>query len=520
MLFTNRKTGESVSVEFRPFAPGDEEGFRACIEDYYGGGYPYPEYFEPGYLAGKCAAGEMLVLCGVRSDTGEIVNTCAIRLDGEFPGTGLMLLRVVKPAYQGLGIGREQERIQLEYARALSAASLYADVMTQDCISQHGLEKSGFALTGLRPGLYDAAVMLPGFEWRPGARLSQAVMCRRWGLADAGELFCPAEHRAAAERIYGALGAAARFTDSAPGDMRAESVITEEYDARHRGRVLIVRSVGGDFAARLGAFGADDAAAVCYLNLKSPGAEKRAFSRWARLFARGAAVSYDPPLFIKLNSVITTAISLAGTVIMYYGAVKSGVTVADYYAFTGAYAMVSGAFSSLAGIALTAAQFKPIYELARPILETVPETGEDREIVTRLSGGIELSHVTFRYTETMPPVLDNLSLKIRPGQYVAIVGPTGCGKSTLLRLLLGFEKPQKGAVYYDGRDISRLDLKSLRRRGEAARAHARREDSHREPRHSARADYPALWGSALRCGRLVGAGVPARPCVAACGNVG
>ena len=106
MLFTNRKTGESVSVEFRPFAPGDEEGFRACIEDYYGGGYPYPEYFAPGFLAGKCAAGDMLVLCGVRSDTGEIVNTCAIRLDGEFPGTGLMLLRVVKPACQGLGIGR------------------------------------------------------------------------------------------------------------------------------------------------------------------------------------------------------------------------------------------------------------------------------------------------------------------------------------------------------------------------------------------------------------------------------
>ena len=198
--------------------------------------------------------------------------------------------------------------------------------------------------------------------------------------------------------------------------------------------------------------------------IKLAGAEKRAFSRWARLFAQGAAVTYNPPLFIKLNGVIMTAITLAGTIIMYYGAVKSGVTVADYYAFTGAYGMVSGAFSSLAGIALTAAQFKPIYELARPILETVPETGEDREIVTRLSGGIELSHVTFRYTETMPPVLNNLSLKIRPGQYVAIVGPTGCGKSTLLRLLLGFETPQKGAVYYDGRDISRLDLKSLRRK--------------------------------------------------------
>ena len=277
MVFTNRKTGESVPVVFRPFAPGDEEGFRACIEAYYGAGYPYPEYFEPGFLAGKCAAGEMLVLCGARADTGEIVNTCAIRLDGEFPGTGLMLLRVVKPAYQGLGIGREQERIQLEYARALSAASLYADVMTQDCISQHGLEKSGFALTGLRPGLYDAAVMLPGFEWRPGARLSQAVMCRRWGLSDAGELFCPACHREAAERVYGALGVAARFTDAVPGAMRPESELMEEYDARHRGRVLIVRAAGEDFPARIAALPADDAAAVCYLNLKSPGAE-RAYS--------------------------------------------------------------------------------------------------------------------------------------------------------------------------------------------------------------------------------------------------
>ena len=280
MVFTNRKTGESVPVVFRPFAPGDEEGFRACIEAYYGAGYPYPEYFEPGFLAGKCAAGEMLVLCGARPDTGEIVNTCAIRLDGEFPGTGLMLLRVVKPAYQGLGIGREQERLQLEYAKTLRAASLYADVMTQDCVSQHGLEKNGFALTGLRPGLYDAAVMLPGFEWRPGARLSQAVMCRRWALSDAGEIFCPARHRAAAGRVYAALGATVRFTDSVPGAVRAESGIDEEYDPRHRGRVLIVRAVGEDFPGRLAALPADDAAAVCYLNLKSPGAE-RAYSALA-----------------------------------------------------------------------------------------------------------------------------------------------------------------------------------------------------------------------------------------------
>jgi ABC-type bacteriocin/lantibiotic exporter with double-glycine peptidase domain len=63
----------------------------------------------------------------------------------------------------------------------------------------------------------------------------------------------------------------------------------------------------------------------------------------------------------------------------------------------------------------------------------------------------------------MPLLFDGLTLKIRSGQYVAVVGKTGCGKSTLVRLLLGFETPQKGAIYYDNQDISKLDKRSLRR---------------------------------------------------------
>ena len=55
-------------------------------------------------------------------------------------------------------------------------------------------------------------------------------------------------------------------------------------------------------------------------------------------------------------------------------------------------------------------------------------------------------------------------MKIEPGEYVAIVGSTGCGKSTLVRLLLGFEKPEKGSVLIDGKDISEVDLSSLRKK--------------------------------------------------------
>ena len=198
--------------------------------------------------------------------------------------------------------------------------------------------------------------------------------------------------------------------------------------------------------------------------IKISGSEKRAFAKWAKLYAQEAKLTYNPPLFLKINSALNLAISLAGTIIMYYFAAAGGVPVADYYAFTAAYGMVSGAFMSLASMTMTVAGIRPVLDMAKPVLEAEPEIAEGKRVVERVSGGIELNNVSFRYSDSMPNVIDNLSIKIRPGQYVAIVGSTGCGKSTLMRLMLGFEKAQKGAIYYDSRDISKLDLKSLRRR--------------------------------------------------------
>ena len=198
--------------------------------------------------------------------------------------------------------------------------------------------------------------------------------------------------------------------------------------------------------------------------IKLAGAEKRSFARWLNLYAEGAEYSFNPPLFIKINSVIKLAITLFSTIILYFLAVQSGVDQSSYFAFTAAYSSVMGAFSSLAGIALTAAKIKPTLEMAKPFLEAQPETSDNREIVTRVSGAIELNNVCFRYDDHSPYIVNGLSLKIKPGEYIAIVGKTGCGKSTLMRLMLGFEKPEKGAIYYDGKDMNKLDLSSLRRR--------------------------------------------------------
>lgn len=198
--------------------------------------------------------------------------------------------------------------------------------------------------------------------------------------------------------------------------------------------------------------------------LKLSGAETRGFAKWLDVYSEVAKLMYDPPVFIKINSVISTAITLIANIVMYYMAVKSGVSQSDYFAFTSAYGMLMSAFVAVSDIALTAAQIRPVLEMAEPFLNTVPEVTGDRELVTELSGRAELEHVYFRYDERSPYVLKDLSLKVRPGEYIAIVGRTGCGKSTLVRLLLGFEKPEKGAVYYDGKDINRLDLATLRRR--------------------------------------------------------
>ena len=198
--------------------------------------------------------------------------------------------------------------------------------------------------------------------------------------------------------------------------------------------------------------------------IKLAGAEKRAFARWGKLYAKEAEYQYNPPMIIKMNTVISMAINLIGTVVMYSAAIASGVTYDNYVAFTASYGYITAAFMEVTSIALLIAGIKPTLDMVKPILEEEPEAEFGKQIVTRLGGSIEMNHVCFRYTDSMPDVLDDLSIKIRAGEYVAIVGETGCGKSTLVRILLGFEKARKGAVFFDGKDLNSLDLRSLRRR--------------------------------------------------------
>ncbi|MCM1328244.1 MAG: NHLP bacteriocin export ABC transporter permease/ATPase subunit [Ruminococcus sp.] len=195
--------------------------------------------------------------------------------------------------------------------------------------------------------------------------------------------------------------------------------------------------------------------------IKAAGAESRAYSKWAELYGK---LKIMPHTFISLSSAISNFIVFGGTVILYCTAYANGLTASDYIGFNSAYSLFTGAVISMAGITAQVASLRPAIEMLRPIIEETPENSGYKKRVDRLGGDIEVNRVKFRYNEDMPYVLDDLNIHIKAGEYVGIVGSSGCGKSTLFRVLLGFESPESGAVYYDSQDAEGLDLRSVRRR--------------------------------------------------------
>lgn len=198
--------------------------------------------------------------------------------------------------------------------------------------------------------------------------------------------------------------------------------------------------------------------------LKLAGAEKRAFANWAGVYKEQARITYNPPLYIRIFPGLCQFVLALGWLLIFAEALRAGTDSGAFMAYNSAFLILAGSFLDGAKITGDMGEMFGALLMISPILKAVPESSGNKEIVSKLTGNIELSHVSFRYQENTPYIINDLSLKIRPGQYVAIVGKTGCGKSTLLRLLLGFENPQKGAVYYDRKDLRKLDLRSVRRK--------------------------------------------------------
>ena len=197
--------------------------------------------------------------------------------------------------------------------------------------------------------------------------------------------------------------------------------------------------------------------------IKLSGSEKRIVSRWAKAYKNRAKAAYKVYFPSTMQNELVVAAALAGTLWVYFSGASRGIELSQFVVFLSAFSIATNNITSLSECAQHLPFLKPSLKLIEPILSEAPETSAGKMVVGRLSGAIEMSHVTFRYSEKSPVVLDDLNLKIKPREYIAIVGRSGCGKSTLMRLLMGFEKPESGMVMYDQKDLAELDPASLRR---------------------------------------------------------
>ncbi|UNC93201.1 NHLP bacteriocin export ABC transporter permease/ATPase subunit [Candidatus Contubernalis alkaliaceticus] len=197
------------------------------------------------------------------------------------------------------------------------------------------------------------------------------------------------------------------------------------------------------------------------------GAENRAYYLWAKQFGEQRKNQYKSQTIGNYLMTFSAAFPFIASTVIYISfiAVAGGETVSTgiFLAFNAAFTGMVVSLMSLSSQVVVLMQAVPLLRRLRPILEGEPEIDEARLDPGELKGEIEVSRVTFRYNQEDSPVVDDVSLKIKAGQFAAIVGGSGSGKSTLFKMLLGFLRPEKGTVYFDGQDLSTLDLSYLRK---------------------------------------------------------
>jgi ATP-binding cassette subfamily C protein len=204
--------------------------------------------------------------------------------------------------------------------------------------------------------------------------------------------------------------------------------------------------------------------------LRVAGAEARAFAEWAREFTLKKKLALRTGIIESWLATFSAVFPVLAAMLIFWVLLTyvegpgSSMSAGSFIAFNTAFGTFLGQMLQLSNAAMSVLLVVPLYERARPILDTMPEVDPTKADPGELTGRIDVDHVSFRYVEDGPLILNDVSIQIGAGEYVAIVGPSGSGKSTLFRMLLGLDNPESGAIYFDGRNLAQLDVAKTRRR--------------------------------------------------------
>ena len=199
---------------------------------------------------------------------------------------------------------------------------------------------------------------------------------------------------------------------------------------------------------------------------RAAGAESRAFHLWSKEFGKGAVINIKKEKLANLLTTFNAVFPVFSAMIIFFVLQhysEINLNPGRFIAFNAAFIAFSTTMIAMSEALLNINNIIPLYQRSKPFLESLPEYDEAKGDPGELTGEVEVSHVSFRYKEDSPLVLKDISLTIKKGEYVALIGPSGSGKSTLFRILLGFEKPESGQVFYDNQDINNVDIKAVRK---------------------------------------------------------
>lgn len=207
--------------------------------------------------------------------------------------------------------------------------------------------------------------------------------------------------------------------------------------------------------------------------LRVAGAEDRAFASWSKNYTRQVKLELSTQqvedvvaLFNTVMPTLTSGVLFWFTISLLEEAKTSGgigLSLGTFLAFNTAFGNFIRGTTDLSNTVTEVLQVVPQWKRTQPILATIPEVDLSKADPGKLIGRIVVDHVTFRYRSDGPLTLDDVSISAHPGEFIALVGGSGSGKSTIFRLLLGFETPEAGTIYYDGQDLSGLDVDAVRR---------------------------------------------------------
>lgn len=208
-----------------------------------------------------------------------------------------------------------------------------------------------------------------------------------------------------------------------------------------------------------------------YLNgvdkIRMAGVEDQALLSYMRPYSKQQHEVIRVNRLVSIQEALATVIKSVFSMVLYWYIVKKlssgSISIGSFVAFNSAFGAFTGALDCFVAEALQLFQERSEIDRFWSVFEAVPEDDDSKQMPGTLSGDLSLEHVSFSYSEGGKNVLNDLSVHIRPGEYVGIVGPSGCGKSTLLKLLLGFESPQSGAVMVDKQELRSLNKSAYRR---------------------------------------------------------